>query len=196
MRQLKGVFRYSKCELNGEGRFVSPLVLVTTEGNLDIKFYEIDEQYINYLSQFAPHLFHNKQSNQQHKRKYIGILLSINGYDYFAPLSSFKPKHQTMKERVDFIKVGDYAVINLNNMFPAAAQYCKFIDFSKEHDLNYQKLLQAEYRIIRVKQDKILKNAATLYEHKIKNGNTTGLAKICNDFVLLEEKAKLFKPKN
>lgn len=36
---------------------------------------------------------------------------------YFAPLSSYKPKHEKMKNGLDFIKVGNYAVININNMF-------------------------------------------------------------------------------
>lgn len=31
---------------------------------------------------------------------------------------SFKPKHKKMKESVDFIKIKDYAVININNMIP------------------------------------------------------------------------------
>lgn len=29
-----------------------------------------------------------------------------------------KPKHKKMKESVDFIKIRDYAVININNMVP------------------------------------------------------------------------------
>ena len=37
---------------------------------------------------------------------------------YFAPLSSFKPKHKRLSETIDFIKIGDMAVINLNNMIP------------------------------------------------------------------------------
>lgn len=160
---------------------------------MGISFYEIDETYIDYLAQFAPHLFHNKQAGQQNERKYIGVLLTINGYDYFAPLSSFKPKHAKMKEALDFLKIGDYAVINLNNMFPAAKKHCHFVDFSKEHNPQYKKLLESEYRIIRVRQDKILKNAVTLYNHRIKNGDTTGLGRRCNDFKLLEEKAKLYK---
>ena len=193
MRQLKRVFRHSECELNGEGRFSSPLVFYVGGSVLRIGFYEIDEKYVDYMGQFAPHLFHNKQENQQHKRKYIGILLTVNGYDYFAPLSSFKPKHQHMKEVLDFMKVGNYAVINLNNMFPVPARYCHFVDFSKETDLQYKKLLESEYRIIKARQDKIFKNAATLYHHKICSGEETALAKRCNDFRLLEEKSLLMK---
>ena len=55
-------------------------------------FYEIDEQYINYLSQFSEHLFRNAKISQRHTRKYIGILFEINGMKYFAPLSSYKIK--------------------------------------------------------------------------------------------------------
>lgn len=122
-----------------------------------------------------------------------GLLLTINGYDYFAPLSSFKPKHEKMKESLDFLKVGNYAVINLNNMFPADKKYCHFVDFSKERNPQYKKLLESEYRIIRVRQDKILKNTVTLYSHRIKYGDSTALGKRCNDFKMLEEKAKLYK---
>ena len=51
----------------------------------------------------------------------------------------------------------------------------------------------SEYRIIRKLQDKIRKNAEEVYKHKIGKGNTTALAKRCNDFSLLEDKSKGFK---
>ena len=85
-----------------------------------LSFYTVDERYIDYLAPYAPHLFHNAKKGQGHSRKYIGIVLEVNGFEYFAPLSSFKEKHRRMKNGLDFIKVGDYAVINLNCMFPVA----------------------------------------------------------------------------
>lgn len=78
-----------------------------------IKLYEISKEYIRYLGQYQQHVFYDGGT-----RKYIGILLEIEGFKYFAPLSSFKQKHANMKESVDFIKIKDYAVINLNNMIP------------------------------------------------------------------------------
>lgn len=83
---------------------------------MDIKLYNIDNRYIDYLSPHAPHLFHNKKPGQQNERKFIGVILQVNGLDYFAPLSSFKPKHQNMSDMIDFIKVKNYAVINLNTI--------------------------------------------------------------------------------
>ena len=41
----------------------------------NIKLYEIDPAYINYLGKFAPHLFHNKAAGQVNERKYIGVVL-------------------------------------------------------------------------------------------------------------------------
>ena len=63
-----------------------------------------------------------------------------------------------MKETLDFIKVKNYAVINLNNMFPVIEGVYEFVDFSKENNQDYRSLLLAEYRI--------RKNAVTLYRYK------------------------------
>ncbi len=159
----------------------------------DIKFYEVDAKYINYLLPFAPHMFWNKEPGENNDRKYIGIVLIVNDMDYFAPLSSAKPKHRRMEEGLDFIKVKQYAVINLNNMFPVPAGSCHPVDFSKERNPKYRDLLRSEYRYIKMIEEKIWKNARLLYNHKIKNGNSTALSKRCNDFKLLEEKCKAYR---
>lgn len=137
----------------------------------NLKIY--DNVYIDYLVPFAPHLFHNKKSDQENERKYIGITLVVNGMNYFAPLSSFKEKHRKMKNNIDFLKVGNYAVINLNNMFPVPLSLCKYVDISKEKDPAYRNLLSSEYRIISSMQRKILRNAKSIYDYKMKNGNST-----------------------
>lgn len=67
---------------------------------------------------------------------------------------------------------------------------------NKQPGQQYRKLLMAEYRIIRKLQDKIMKNAAEVYKHKIKKGTTTALARRCNNFRLLEEESKKFKSKS
>lgn len=124
----------------------------------NIRFYEVDNTYIDYLSQFAPHLFLNKKPNQANERKYIGVVLHINDFDYFAPLSSFKPKHSRMPNKIDFIKIKNYAVINLNNMFPVVEGVYSYVDINAQNDVQYRNLLRAEYRFIKSNQDKIRKN--------------------------------------
>lgn len=76
-----------------------------------LKIYEVNPIYVKYLSSFQEHIF--VSDGEKSSRKYIGIILEVNGYKYFAPLSSFKPKHAKMAEGVDFIKIKDYAVISL-----------------------------------------------------------------------------------
>ena len=157
-----------------------------------IKLYEVDPFYVDYLSRFAEHLFHNKQPAQQNSRKYIGVLITMHSVNYFAPLSSFKPKHYKMSESVDFLKIKNYAVININNMFPVPEGLYSIIDFSKEKNPKYRQLLQAEYRIIKSRQDLIRKNARIIYERKNDPRDHSSLSKRCNDFLLLEEKASAY----
>lgn len=159
----------------------------------ELKLYEINPKYISYLLPYAPHLFHNRKPQQRNERKYIGIVLHIHGFDYFAPLSSFKDKHRKMKESIDFLKVKDYAVINLNTMFPVPPSECTYVDINAERDIRYKMLLLAEYRYIKTIQNKIRKNAETLYRIKARDGDTTPLSKRCNDFSLLETACKKYK---
>ncbi|MBR6780259.1 MAG: type III toxin-antitoxin system ToxN/AbiQ family toxin [Clostridia bacterium] len=153
----------------------------------NLKLYEINATYITYLSAYAPHLFQNKKVGQKNERKYIGVVLQINGFDYFAPLSSFKDKHRNMKDGLDFIKIKDYAVINLNNMFPVPHGEARYVDIKSERDAHYRALLLAEYRYIKSIQVKIRKNAQNVYRIKIKDGESSALSRRCNDFILLEK---------
>ena len=68
-------------------------------------FYEVNDEYIEYLSQFDKRMMYSKVETRKFKRKYIGILLKINQVNYIAPLSSYKEKHKQMKETIDFIKI-------------------------------------------------------------------------------------------
>ena len=158
----------------------------------NIKLFEVSEAYVDYLTPHAPHLFRNKQKGQQNSRKYIGVVLHIGDMDYFAPLSSFKDKHRKMSETLDFIKIKNYSVINLNNMFPVPQGYYFYVDISKERNLKYKSLLLAEYRFIKSIREKIRKNASTLYNLKTK-GEPSALTKRCNDFLLLEDLCKKYK---
>lgn len=152
--------------------------------------YTVDETYVDYLSSFSKVMFHNSKPNQKNSRKYIGIVMTVHSMDYFIPLSSFKKKHYKMKESLDFIKLHDYSVININNMFPVPEKLYTKIDFSKEKDKNYVYLLRNEYRLIQVKEKLIRKNAKIVYKIKTNPKDNSSLSKRCNDFLLLEQKAK------
>lgn len=126
-----------------------------------LKLYNIDEQYISYMSMYAPHLF-----------------------------IKTREKNRFMKQGIDFIKIKDYAVINLNNMFPVPKSEYTYVDINKEKDVHYKALLHAEYRVIKKLGKIIIKNAELIYKHKCENGNKTALARRCNDFKILENACK------
>lgn len=78
-------------------------------------------------------------------------------------------------------------------MFPVPDSEYVYVNINAEQDLNYRALLQAEYRYIKSIQKKIFKNAVIVYNHKLENGDATGLAKRCNNFLLLEELCKKYE---
>lgn len=151
-----------------------------------IRLYRVEPAYVDYLLPHAPDLFHNRTSSQRNERVYIGILLHVHGKDYFAPLSSFKDKHRRMQETIDFIKIYNFAVINLNRMFPVPQGCYHYVDISQERNPLYRNLLASEYRRIKMIEDKIRKNAKALYMLQVR-GDQSSLAKRCNDFLLLEK---------
>lgn len=161
------------------------------EGHMQLNLYEINTFYVKYLSQYQSHIF--SVENEKRGRKYVGIILHINGYDYFAPLSSYKEKHKRMTENIDFIKLKDYAVININNMIPVPQGQYKPVNISAVKDEHYRYLLQAENREINKNKKRIVKNAEIVYNHKLRNGNETSLAKRTNDFKILEKMSKDFE---
>ena len=153
--------------------------------NSSIKIYSIKSEYIHYLSNYQEHIF--EHTDGKDRRKYIGIILEMHDMKYFAPLSSYKAKHKKMKETIDFIKIKECAVINLNNMIPVPQNQIVDIDINKEKDASYRYLLQAESREVNRQKNRIRKNAEIVYSHKKHNGNSTALAKRTNDFELLEK---------
>ena len=61
-----------------------------------LKIYYIDNNYINYLRKFDNIVAYNKTKT----RPYVGVVYAFNNQTYFAPLSSPKPKHLTMNNRL------------------------------------------------------------------------------------------------
>ena len=155
-----------------------------------LKIYEVNPYYVKFLSIYQEHLFSEKDGNIS--RKYIGIVLDINGYKYFAPLTSFKEKHRKMKERVDLIKIKDIAVINLNNMIPVPEGEFKLVDIIGTKDKNYKYLLQTENIEINKRKERIRKNAIIVYRHKCVNNNGTPLSQRTSDFKKLEQAYKSY----
>ena len=55
-----------------------------------MKLYIISDKYINYLRKFDKKVYDNKEDTRKMTRKYLGVVLKINNFNYYVPLSSPK----------------------------------------------------------------------------------------------------------
>ena len=147
---------------------------------LPIFFYDVDKEYIGYLKQFEqkiPNISYDK-----HDKFVCGIVLTVNGFNYFAPVSSFNKSQKTNFLIND--KIGnDVASIRFSFMFPVPNELLKIKEFHKEEE-KYRNLLQYEYKYCNKHIDEIYKKAQYVYKRvKIKD---SFYSKICCNFELLE----------
>ena len=161
-------------------------------GEQMISLYEIDDDYIEYLRKFDNKVLSPKAGERKFSRKYVGVLFHNKEYKYFIPLSSYKPEiYDVMYESISLKKIGNMAVLRINNMIPVVDSVIHRIDFSEEKDEQYRLLLQNEYRMIKSREREIRTDSRIVYHYQLNDRNKgKGLYKICCDFRLLEEKSK------
>ncbi len=84
---------------------------------VNLKIVIVNSDYCDYLREFDTKVSYNKY--QKELRPFIGILFQINSCQYFAPLSSPKLKHKSMKNTIDFFKIknGELGAVNFNNIY-------------------------------------------------------------------------------
>ena len=116
--------------------------------NETLKFYTVNEDYIDYLSQFDSHVSWNKEQ----KRPYVGIVLRVENYLYFAPLYSYKVGYDKYKDNPSFIRVQDgkgknVSIIRFSEMLLVPEVAIQLLDFNSRGE-KYRDLLQAESNFI------------------------------------------------
>ena len=152
-----------------------------------LKFYIVKEQYINYLSQFDAHVSWNKQQ----KRPYIGIVLKIEKFFYFAPLYSYKPNYNKYKENSSYLRIKDrkgknISIIRFSEMIPVPKSEINLLDFDSQGD-KYRDLLNAENAFINKNKNKIYSKAKKIYQMVVISKMEFYMRISC-DFSLLEQK--------
>lgn len=153
-----------------------------------LKIYYLDENYINYLRRYDSKVAYNKNTT----RPYIGIVYTFHGLNYFAPLSSPKPKHLHMKAKaIDIFKIdkGKLGIVNINNMIPTPIE-CISEVLPKVKDEKYKTLIENQTTYINNHKKQLytkVENFRKLYDKKHLPEN---VMKRCCDFKLLEEKCK------
>jgi len=151
------------------------------------KFYEVDKDYVDFLKQVE-----NKIPNISYERndKFLcGILFSINGMNYYAPISSFNQQQRTnilIKNEEGKI----LSSIRLSFMFPVPDHFATVKDFKKEVPA-YKRLLMEELEFCNKNAEKIISKAQYIYDSVV-NGPNDLMQKNCCDFIKLEKQYLAF----
>ncbi len=158
-----------------------------------IKIVYVTDKYTNYLRQFDNKVCFNKGES----RPYIGILFKVKNHKYYAPLSSPKQKHLTMKNSEDMMKIdaGKLGVINFNNMIPVVKDSIINFNILDEKNLKYRQLLIKQAIFFKDNEIKILNRATNLYNSYNKGTLRQEVRQRCCNYTLLEQKSKLFNKK-
>ena len=167
-------------------------------GCMRLKLYTIDAEYCNYLR--SVDLRVSDVQGQKSGRPFVGVVLSVNGVDYFAPLSSPKPKHLKMPDSIDFIKIkkGEWGVINLNNMIPVQCSWITEVNHCAEStdakkDKDYKTLIENQLTWCNSNKQHIQSSAARLRDVVVKGYAPLKLVSRCCDFLELEKACVKYK---
>ena len=155
---------------------------------MKLELYKADLDYCNYLYNYdnkVPMLFNNKEN-----RPFIGVVLCVNGLNFFAPLTSPKEKHALMENQKDFIKIDDGKLggINLNNMIPIPTRYLQEIYLEDIEDIRYAKMMYMQIKWINQNKLRIENKARNLYFLITQKLAEEKLLNRCCNFKLLESK--------
>lgn len=189
---------------------------------MDVRFeklglYNIDTEYLRYLNQLDSEVQFSEDKDYEQK-PFLGIIVVIDTYSYFIPLTSGKPKHAKWKnvgpahyliyEQVrktelrkkeiyksisdtDALKI--YAALDLKKMIPVRNDLYSRIDFAALNDEKYADLLEKEYRFCQKIQDGILSKVRQIYSEQKSAGKVYPM--YCN-FDKLEKACDTYQAKN
>ena len=159
-----------------------------------LKIVKADSRYCDYLRQFDNRVIYNAGTKEL--RPFVGVLFSINKCDYFAPLSSPKPKHLKLKNTLDLIKIsdGEYGVVNFNNMIPVTSNNYTEFDLDKLPMKSTEKmryiLMRKQLRWLTDNREDVYFKSKLLYKLYKDNKLPSNVRNRCCNFILLEEKCK------
>lgn len=159
--------------------------------NIKLRLYRVSEQYIVFL-----HSIDNRvQLNKGERRPYVGVVLSVNGIDYFVPMESPKPNHKNVKSGIHLMRIdeGKYGLLGFNNMIPVRREALIRFDIGDEPDEQYRQLLWNQIAWCNDHKDIICSHAEKTY-NMVLSGKSMFHLQICCDFKKLEKASKRFDP--
>jgi len=151
----------------------------------DLKFYEVEVGYIDYLMKVDARVPRVDYSDSSLHDKFLcGIVLVVNGHDYFAPITSFnKPQRTNILIRNSQGRV--LSSIRLAFMIPVPPGSVSLKDIDAEPSQNYKYLLYNELRFCNRNADYIRERAEAIY-NSVTVKKIPMMVKNCCDFKALE----------
>lgn len=165
--------------------------------------YNISDEYLDHIRDIDSRVYDNKFDIGMFGRKYLGIVLDINGFNYFAPLSSPKKtdydnKGNIRKSILPIIRIADnknklLGTIKLSNMVPVPLSEVSYYNVKIEEDARYKNLVLSELNFIKKNEALINNYAKTLYNQKCQKKISNGYLKNTLEFEALEAECEAFK---
>lgn len=164
-----------------------------------MRLYSVSDEYIEYLRKSFPRVYSNKVENRIHTRKYLGVVLKINDYNYYVPLSSPKSHDYIEINGQKIIRKDSIIVIRMvvkgvlkgtlqvGTMIPVPGKALIEYNLQNEKDISYKELVQDEIIFIRKNSDKIIETAKLLYSKKVNGSKGNPVIDKIIDFKSLEE---------
>ena len=103
-------------------------------------FYTVNPDYLEYLNQIDSEVYYNP-SYRNSIKPFVGIIVGIENYNYFIPISSAKEKHKRWKNVSDELD-----------------------------DIRYKDLFEKEYAFCLKVKTKVLKKVEKLYQKQKETG--------------------------
>ncbi len=179
-------------------------------------FYTVNPDYLEYLHKVDSEVYYNS-SYRNAIKPFVGIVIGIENFDYFIPLSSAKEKHKNWrnvsnehflvyevidnsvtisgdiyKHYSDTSKMHILSVLDIKKMIPVPKGCYKNIVFDELDDERYKDLFKKEYSFCLSIKKKLINKAEKLY----KKQKDTGIVRNTHcDFTKLEQAMKQWKIK-
>ncbi|MBO5177049.1 MAG: type III toxin-antitoxin system ToxN/AbiQ family toxin [Lachnospiraceae bacterium] len=169
-----------------------------------LKIYSVTDEYINYLRTSYPNVYSNKQDTRVHTRNYVGVVIKVENYNYYLPLSSPKETDYQVagdgkvikKSIVPIVRIvvknskGEKELkgtLRISHMIPVPESELQLYDLENEPGDAYKDLVSNEILFIRKNKERILNNAKLLYKQKTEGDRSAGYVKMALDYKALEK---------
>lgn len=165
----------------------------TLRGMAMIDFFYVSPEFINFLKKSEQdtrgftRIPNIEYAEDQHQKFVLGVVLTINGFKYYAPVTHYKkqmPNNILINIKSD-IKNPVKGSVRFNYMFPVLDKYITKAEINRIADVKYRRLVYKELRFCIENEDKIYKTALRTYLEVIL-GTDKELKDNSVDFKLLE----------